>query len=184
MILRRQSLWASSHGIPTEAGYCLAAEQNLPWLSKQIRADMNEGDGNEFGPHGERGKICALHSSSALAINVFGYWQTRDRGPLVKALGLTSVIQDVRFERKFETGVPPRSPNLDVVLSLADGSILAIESKFTEWHGASGGKPLRDAYVSGKAKRWADVGLMGAQMAAETYLDAPKRLRISASMSR
>lgn len=177
-VRRRQLAWANQHGIPVEGNYCLKPEHNLPWLSERIRKDVEEGDGNEFGRPGKRGKICALHSSSALALNVFGYWQSRDRTPLGRALGLTSAIQDVRFEQKFDTGVPPRSPNLDVVLPLADNSLLAIESKFTEWFGSSGAKPLREPYLTKGADRWAKVGLAGAQKVAEGYMEAPGFVRL------
>jgi hypothetical protein len=183
-VLRRQLEWASKAGISTEGGYCVSPEQNLAWLTPRLRADVEQGDGNEFGGEDKRGKILALHSSSALGLNFFGYWQLEvDRDPLQRALGLASHIDSVEFERKFQTGVPPRSPNLDVVLTLRDGSILAIESKFTEWQGAAGTKPLRDAYLS--SERWASVGLAGAQQAAKTYmqgsgfqhLDVPQLLK-------
>lgn len=167
-MLRRQLEWASKAGISTEGGYCVSPEQNLAWLTPRLRAEIEQGDGNEFGGEARRGKIQALHSSSALGLNFFGYWQASvDRDPLQRALGLSSRIDSIQFEKKFETGVPPRSPNIDVVLSLADDSILAIESKFTEWQGTAGKESLRDAYLS--SDRWTAVGLAGAQHAATTY---------------
>lgn len=174
----RQLDWAQVRGISTDASYCLTPEDNLPWLSEGVRKDVEDGDGNEFGRHGKRGKICALHSSSALALNVFAYWHPRDRTPLGRALGLSQAIENVRFERKFDTGVAPHAPNLDVVLPLSDGSLFAIESKFTEWFGTSGRKGLKDAYLAGGKQRWAKVGLADAQEAAERYMDAPGFTRL------
>jgi hypothetical protein len=72
---------------------------------------------------------------------------------LATSLGLSEVIKDIQFERKFETGVPPRSPNIDVVLTLEGGSILAIESKYTKWHGTAGKEPLRGTYFPKNEKR-------------------------------
>ena len=176
-IRARQLAWAKINSIPMDGSYCLKPEHNLPWLSEGSERMLRRGM-DQFGRPRKPGKICALHSSSALGLNIFGYWQPRDRAPLGRALGLTSAIQDVRFERKFVTGVLPRSPNLDAVLPLADGSIFAIESKFTEWFGCSGAKPLRDAYLAEGADRWAKVGLAGAQAAAESYLVSPGYVRL------
>lgn len=169
----RQIRWADRVGLKHVKGYCTSPEANLPWLTDRIREEVSEGDGGEFGKPGQRARICALHSSAALGVNFFGYWQERLRTPLQAALGIESAIVNLQYERKFPTGVRPRSPNMDVTLELADGTLLAIECKFTEWLGSSGSKSLRDPYLPKDRRRWAEAGLHGAQLAAETYLTAP-----------
>lgn len=123
-----QLRWADKQVLAHLKGYCTAPEHNLPWLTPEIRRELEAGDGGEFGKPGKRARIAALHSSAALAMNFFGYWTTRDPSPLQSALRPESPIERIRFEEKFPTPVGPRAPNLDVVLHLADGSLLAIES--------------------------------------------------------
>ena len=105
-------------------------------------------------------------------MNFFGYWTTRDPAPLQSALGLEVPIERIQFEAKFPTPVGPRAPNLDVTLHLADGSLFAIESKFTEWLGSPGRKALRDAYFAGGRKHWTEAGIAGAQAIAETFAES------------
>lgn len=176
-ILAGQRLWAGGKGA-IHGDYFANHQANLPWLTAAIEGEIRKGEGTEFGTSMTRAKIAALHSSSALAVNVFGYWHGRDCAALARALEIESGIERIQFEEKFPTGVGPRSPNLDVVLHSPDGSLLAIESKFTEWLGTSGRKPLRDAYLPGDEKRWKEVGLEGAQRAAERYLDVPGFARL------
>ena len=85
----RQRAWAIANRRATdEAGYCGCADDNLfLGLSAGARNDFDSGDGTELGKRGERGKIQALHSSSALACNWFDYWRGRDTTPLARALG-------------------------------------------------------------------------------------------------
>lgn len=130
--------WAADAGIATDAdGYTLTLNDNLfAPLSPESRREFAAGDGGELGKPGQRGKMQALHSSSALAANVFEYWRHRDASPLAAALGLESGIAKIEFEHKFPTGLPGNAPNLDVVFTLASGSIVAIESKFLEPYGA------------------------------------------------
>jgi hypothetical protein len=184
-IKQRQRLWATQSTINCDGEYCVDPKSNVPWLNEATFQDFLAADGNEFGAPGERAKIAALHSSSALAVNVFDYWRKRDKGPLALALGLARDIESLSFEQKFSTGVRPRSPNLDVILNFAGGGLLAIESKFTEWIGTSGRKALRKAYLPAEPQRWQAVGLIGAQGIAEVCgknsgfkrLDVPQLLK-------
>ena len=76
LIKLRQRTWAESIDLTLDAaGYCMSPDSNLPWLSPQTRAEFESADGNEFGSDGARAKIAALHSSSALAVNLFDYWR-------------------------------------------------------------------------------------------------------------
>lgn len=185
----QQRKWAAAGGQTLDnAGYCSTHDENLfiP-LEGGTLYDFNQGDGGEVGRAGKRGKLQAVHSSSALACNVFDYWRGRDGGPLARALRLGSDIAEIKFEQKFPTGVSPRSPNLDVVLTLTDGSLTAVESKFLEPYGASAKKKtIQEKYFRGGIRRWQATGLVGAQRVAEAvrdgkvsfeYLDAPQLLK-------
>jgi hypothetical protein len=126
-----QREWARHAGIQADASdYCRSVEDNLPWLTADIRADLSGGDGNEIGSETRRGKIAALHSSSALAVNFFGYWKAVGAEPLARTFMVDGSGAQIEFERKFVTPIRSR-PNIDVVLRTASG-IYAIESKFTE----------------------------------------------------
>ncbi len=89
-----------------------------------FKADLNAGSGNEL-----TSKFLAVHSSSALGVNVFGPFR-RHMADL-QLLGSTG-FTDIRFERKCPTGLLRRTPpNLDVVLTSQD-RVIGIESKLTE----------------------------------------------------
>ncbi len=160
--------WASERGIAIdESGYTRKRSQNLfvP-LSNASLAEFDGADGGELGTDGKRGKIQALHSSSALAVNAFEFWRERDKSALASAMGLSSAVQLLNFEKKFKTGLPGNAPNLDVVLTLSDQSIVAIESKFLEPFGkhASG---FKEKYFEDGKGRWSAYGYSACQRLAE-----------------
>jgi hypothetical protein len=191
-VITAQQAWARARGIALDKdGYCIHLDDNLfEPLSDQAEVEFGGADGDELGTRGQRGKLKAPHSSSALACNVFHHWrhQQVDRTPLQLALRATSQIEDISFERKFPTGVGPKSPNVDVVLRLAGGGLVAIESKFLEPLSPSSKKSLvQEKYFAGSAKgRWAELGLHGAQSLADAvrcgsfpfrHLDAAQLLK-------
>lgn len=152
----RQREWADRLGIQySDAGYVLDLNHNLfEPLSDDMRAEFEQGDGNELG--GKR-KMYALHSSSALCCNVFSYLRTHDLlGAFLAVCGLPlGQIASVRFEGRFritDNHQPARFPkpaNLDLVVEYPPGSDLravAVESKFTEPHGAHP-RPIKPAYL-------------------------------------
>jgi hypothetical protein len=160
VIRNQQRSWAASHGLRVDhSGYTLDLSDNLfAPLSEATRAEFSSGDGGELGGLDRRGKMQALHSSSALACNVFDYWRNRDRSLLAAALRLPSGIRGIEFERKFPTGLPGNPPNMDVVLSLDDGLIVAIESKFLEPYGSRHVQGFKDAYFRTKPGLWGRSG--------------------------
>src|ERR1700682_6479487 len=95
-----QRAWADRSGISIDAdGYCRNLRDNLfQDLSAGSRDDFAAGDGQELGKIGARGKMQALHSSSALACNVFDYWRTRDPSSFGQVLSMQGVVSKVSME--------------------------------------------------------------------------------------
>ncbi len=163
-------------------------------LSEETQQDFKNGDGNETNDSEARlAKMKALHSSSALAVNVFQYWQHKDVNPILYACRLSnrkgfeekSRPNTVRFEQKFEISNDkktfPRSPNLDVVIA-CDNMVYAIESKFTEPYKGKQ-KGLNEKYLGDKTF-WRGIPKLE-QLARENspknktfkYLDAAQLLK-------
>jgi hypothetical protein len=87
--------------------------------------DLRAGAGQEL-----QSKFLAPHSSSALAVNSFGWFAGKERQV---ALGDHKHLSLVGFERKFPTGLASaQPPNLDVVLD-GEGTLVAVESKCLEY---------------------------------------------------
>lgn len=169
-IQAKQQNWAKRNGlelfggtIPNEGkkNYLNSITANIfnQQLSKETDKNFKEGDGNETKDSKTRlAKMKALHSSSALPVNVFQYWQEKDVSSILSACRLINrrsfnsdtLPNAVRFEQKFEICDNkkdfPKKPNLDVVIEY-DHNVYAIESKFTEPYN---GKPkgLRKVYTS------------------------------------
>lgn len=88
-------------------------------------SDLEAGAGNEL-----QGKFLAPHSSSALAVNSFGWFAgQKGRASLAGHCGLDLV----GFEQKFPTGLKrAQPPNLDIVLQRKE-DLIAVESKCLEY---------------------------------------------------
>jgi hypothetical protein len=171
----RQLRWASERGIAIDqSGYTLIRDANLfvPLCPASV-AEFDGADGGELGKHEKRGKINALHSSSALAANAFEFWRDQAKATLQAAMGLSSEIQVLNFEKKFPTGLPGNAPNLDVVLTLADQSIVAIESKFLEPFGKHT-PGFKEKYFEGVGGRWSKHGYAACQRLAEDIQSGSK----------
>lgn len=90
---------------------------------EEIEHDLKSGAGHELD-----GKLCAAHSSAALAVNAFGPWRTAP-GSLI--IGGIIGFHSLRFEATCPIWPSRTPPHLDL---LADGDLLvAVESKCTEW---------------------------------------------------
>lgn len=140
----KQKTWAHLQGISLIGSKIERGEQIfttnpddnlfLSSLPNTIKNGFLDADGRELGDGKTPGKIQALHSSSALAVNVFGYWEGKKAyEEFAKTIKIPSQkITHIQFEEKFpilSTGTPP---NIDVVFHYNDNSVVAIESKFTE----------------------------------------------------
>lgn len=173
-----QQAWARERGIRIDAaGYCECCDANLfEPLSACSRRDIGAGDGSELGKGDKKGKIQALHSSAALACNVFDYWRGHDLGALARSLGLSARLCGLAFEQKFPTRLGGIAPNLDVILYGCEGSLFAVESKFTEPFIKSKAKCfLKPKYFPADRGLWKDAGLSGCQALAEDLRDGRVR---------
>ena len=166
MILNKQIQWAKNKGIELmgskgergRPGYTRTLDQNLfEPLEERTRDQFNKGNGNEIqGTLENPAKMQALHSSSALAVNIFQYWQKRGLcNEIAAACGFcnkgSKYISQIDFERKYPIKtsfiVPP---NIDVVLSSSDQekkTLFAIECKFTEAYSSMKHEGLKDKYL-------------------------------------
>jgi hypothetical protein len=138
-ILKMQQDWATGHKIAVDSsGYTENRNDNLfQPLHPHTLADFECGSGDELGGNRRRGKMQALHSSSALAVNVFDYWRGQSMIWLMSSLSLSSEPLSLRFEAQYHTGLPGNPPNLDLAFELGDGRTVAVESKFTETYSRS-----------------------------------------------
>lgn len=186
-----QAQWASQTGKPLgRPGYVkdLADNLLLRKLNSETEAEFANADGSELCDSGNRpAKMRALISSSALAVNFFDSWRDVPKGPITNALKLQEPIASLRFEYKCDEKkypVRPHSPNLDLLLTLADGQRIGIESKFVEPYRNSGsGYSLSPKYFPPGLGHWSNAGLLRAQGLANEirgqwkYLDAPQLLK-------
>jgi len=193
-VLLSQKKWAESEKIEIDKDqYVTNRNKNFFMeLSTETLRDFSDGDGAEvLADQSIRTKIFATHSSSALACNFFEYWRYRDKKPLAKALKLKQQIKALVFEQKFSMGMSGTMPNLDLALLLSDGTVVGIESKFTEWMSPHN-SIFAESYFIDRKKRWKDVGLPACQNLAESihrglekfrHLNAPQLLKHSLGIS-
>lgn len=172
-ILSKQEVWAKNRGVKLigsqgERGrrlYTPTLDENLfEALEEETETAFLEGNGLEL--QGNPAKMQALHSSSALAVNFFQFWQKRRLVPVIAAAcGLcqkgNTTSQSITFEEKFPihpTLTTP--PNLDVVIHNAEDNpykVFAIECKFSEAYGnRKDGHGLSDQYLQ-LEEIWGDI---------------------------
>lgn len=139
MIKEKQKQWAAANNVATSSnhnGYTATIDDNLfRAMSHQTYKEIECGDGKELGNGIQPGNIQALHSSSALVVNVFDYWRNlNDKSILAKALHLPSTeIGGLFFEKKYPILPEPIiPPNIDVVFEYRNDHCCATESKFSE----------------------------------------------------
>ena len=196
-LLLQQRNWAESSGLkPDNRGYLAEVALNLlcPMNLKTKSAFVN-GSGSELQDTPTRkAKMKALHSSSALAVNVFDSWVSRDKTALQGALQIDTAISSISFEEQFPTGLMGNPPNLDVALKLSDGFIVGIESKFSEWLTPKpvNKEPFKSKYFPKGIRLWEERGLPVCQELAEQmnngatrfrYLDAAQLLKHALGMA-
>ena len=174
-ILTKQIEWANNHGIALigskgdrgRASYVRYIEANLfqPLLPDVVDA-FNKGDGNELGSPGFPGKMQAVHSSSALTVNLFQYWLSVSKIPMIAAAcGLCGPGSITASELKFEEKYPIEDnfgvhPNIDVVIHYHRGEKirrLAIECKFSEPYNSYKHAGIKSRYLVECGALWNDI---------------------------
>ena len=166
-VKEKQKLWAKAHHIQLvgsrgehgEKVYTADLAGNLfQGLSPSSRHEFAGGDGNELGGGDKPCKMQALHSSSAIGVNVFEYWKCNGRACVIaKALGLPSAgIAYLQFEQKYAIfNEEAKHPNVDVNIHYQNGDLDGIECKFTEPFQARAASGLKPKYLDDFA-HWAE----------------------------
>jgi hypothetical protein len=188
-ICNTQAAWSSNIlRDPSRSNYAASLGDNLflKALRPTTEDEFRHADGAELEDSATRpAKMRALVSSSALAVNFFDAWRDADLAALRRALGVDVPVVSLRFEYKPENyPVGPRSPNLDLMLTLADGQRVAVESKFAEPFRSPGADALLSPkYFPAERQLWDLVGLPRAQQLAWQlnarwqYLDTAQLLK-------
>lgn len=150
LILCQQQTWVRKRGIEFDKhGYTHSLSDNLfSPLSPETKKEFESGKGGELGEGGSRGKMQALHSSSALVINIFEYWRSCNVDAIARACGAPSGMTEIRFEQTHPTPVGGIPPHLDVEFHGTDMKPVAIESKFTEPYHRKTKREIKDNYLS------------------------------------
>lgn len=162
--IHKQIIWATKEGLVLErpsAGslhenYVHELDDNFHLRpSDKTMAEFREAAGQELS-----GKMKALHSSSALAVNVFEFWRHRIESVAILARSLripSKQIESLQFEEKLPINEGfANAPHMDVLVGYADGSVCGIESKFTE-HYSSKTQGLDPKYLNENEALWAQL---------------------------
>lgn len=201
-IVSKQIQWAKNGNIPLtgskgergRATYTQDLNQNLfePLLEENRKRFMS-GNGQEVLSSLESpAKMQALHSSSALGVNVFQYWQKRELfKEIASACGFcnrnSNYSESIVFEDKYpidtEFVIPP---NIDVVFynyPTLPVELFAVECKFSEAYGGRAHSGLKSKYLDEK-NLWTDLPALN-ELGWETnrvakrysYLDAAQLIK-------
>lgn len=173
-ILSKQTSWAFNSGITLvgskgkrgRPAYTYKLDQNLfQKLLPDVRKSFAAGDGSELGSTEFPGKMQAVHSSSALGVNIFQYWKSINAVPMIAGqCGLCRVGSQVSCDIHFEEKYPISDtfgyhPNIDVVIHNKPSAKIkrfAIECKFSEAYGAHKHGGLKAKYL-GLDDLWGDI---------------------------
>jgi hypothetical protein len=175
-IITKQTEWAKNRGINLVGkmvthgypAYTTNIDENLfQPLRLDVRKSFKDADGDELGSCDSivPGKMQAIHSSSALAVNVFQYWKSILKvSEIAAACGLckpgSQISRDIKFEEKYPINDSFKiHPNIDVVIhndSAAKIQRFAIECKFSEAYGTHGHGGLKQKYLD-CGDNWNDI---------------------------
>ena len=171
-ILNKQIQWAYRNNIilirKKANSDCKAYTQKLDDnlfepLMPEVKSDFEDADGGELS--GNPCKMQAVHSSSALGMNIFQYWKKINQVPAIAVAcrfcntGNTS-SQGINFEVKYLISREfRRSPNIDVVINNSPKSrfkVFAIECKFSEAYNPRAHSGISPKYIE-LNKVWDDM---------------------------
>ncbi len=150
-------------------------------LTPAVRAELTRG--SELAVRGTMPpRMHSLASSSALVVNVFGYWRERSLAPLVAALGFDGGEgARLTFEEPLPTELPGEPPLADVALHWPNGDLVPVESKFTEWfvRRPHNKRVFKDKYFPAGAGPgvWSAAALPRCQALAEDLQSGRERFR-------
>jgi hypothetical protein len=184
-----QLKWATQEKISLE-GYTKRVEDNIfnNELHPETKKEYERGKGHEL--EGKRAHMKALHSSSALVVNVFDYWRRQNRiQDIARRCGAEGIISGMEFEKTHPIkGVNRTPPHLDI--EFAGPIPLAVESKFTETYHRKTRRDNKDTHLDvylehreiwdGKRKIKALAESISRQSGARTdfeYLDVPQLIK-------
>lgn len=118
-ILSKQTAWVTNSGIKLTGSkgkrgrlaYTCELDQNLfqPLLAA-VQKSFAAGDGGELGSAKFPGKMQAVHSSSALGVNIFQYWKSINSVPVIAVqcdLCLDDTWADIPNLLRFAGGISP-----------------------------------------------------------------------------
>ena len=134
-------------------------------LMPEVKSDFEEADGGELTGDPYPCKMQAIHSSSALGVNIFQYWKRINQvSAIAAACGFYSAdnssSQGINFEVKYPISEKfSRSPNIDVVIKNSSESrfeVFAIESKFSEAYSPGTHFGISPKYIE-LNKVWDDI---------------------------
>ena len=177
-IVSKQIQWAKNNNIPLigskgdrgRANYTVDLNQNLfEPLLEENRKQFEDGNGQEvLGSPESSSKMQALHSSSALGVNIFQYWQKRVLiKEIASACGFcnrnSNYSENIVFEDKYYINtkfvIPP---NIDVVFHNYESSpykLFAVECKFSEVYGRRAHGGLKSKYLE-EENLWSDLAAL------------------------
>ena len=164
--------WAARIGLPLQGSkgkrgkpnYTLTLDQNFfgGTLLESARSAFRAGAGGEI--RGAIPKMSALHSSSAIAVNLFQHWVANGQlSVLANLLKIPSRgIETGEFEDRFPVCSEPKvygfnePPHLDFALRYKDRSRVGVECKLFEPYGRLDHHKLRPAYLKLR-DAWDDI---------------------------
>ncbi len=174
-ILTKQISWANRNNIkliPREImkgtlAYTESLEKNLyEALLPETRSEIEKGDGGELkGKPNRLPKMHAVHSSSAIGVNVLQYWKTKGIPDLAYSLGLcrkeNKSSLEIHFEKKFQISEQFKlAPNIDsLIINDKNAKIKAfgIECKYSEAYSSRKHSGLEKRYLTCIKEQWKNI---------------------------
>ncbi len=174
-ILTKQISWAERNNVRLvgseitkgKLAYTENLDENLfEPLLPETRTEIEKGDGGELkGDSTHSAKMCAVHSSSAIGVNVLQYWKNKNIPDLAYALGLcrkdNKSAKEIHFERKFKISDNFNFyPNIDsLILNKENEKIkaLGIECKYSEAYSSRNHLGLKVRYLTDITEQWKDI---------------------------
>ena len=168
----KQQAWARRKGIPLQGSkgkhgahnYTLSVEANFfgGGLLPAVRESFESGAGGEL--RGTIPTMAALHSSAAMAVNLFQYWiGLGDLTAPARLLDVPSTkLAQGTFEGCFPVCEAPAArgfrepPHLDFALRYSNGGRVGVECKLFEPYGRLDHQPLSNRYLRVR-EAWNDI---------------------------